>query len=174
MTTTATQTSIGSMIAAGLRMAIGYGTKLCEDVPADKFGHMPHPNMNSALFNMAHLTIYTERCLQMIGREDLAQTVDPKWEEQFKNGAQCVEQDGRYPGKEAIMKRYVERYTVVASALDAADDAVFTKPNPMGGRMTEMLPTMGAAVMFLCGSHMQMHLGQVSAWRRAMGMGSIM
>jgi len=28
MTTTATQTSIGSMIAAGLRMAIGSGTKL--------------------------------------------------------------------------------------------------------------------------------------------------
>jgi len=85
-----------------------------------------------------------------------------------------VEQDGRYPGKDAIMKRFVERYNVVASALDAADDAVFTKPNPMGGRMSEMLPTMGAAVMFLCGSHMQMHLGQISAWRRAMGMGSIM
>jgi len=26
--------------------------------------------------------------------------------------------------------------------------------------------------MFMCGSHMQMHLGQISAWRRVMGMGS--
>jgi len=44
--------------------------------------------------------------------------------------------------------------------------------NPMGGRMSEMFPTMGSAVMFMCGSHMQMHLGQISAWRRVMGMGS--
>ena len=40
MTTTATQTSIGSMIAAGLRMAIGYGQKLCADAPADTFGDL--------------------------------------------------------------------------------------------------------------------------------------
>jgi hypothetical protein len=174
MSTTATQTSIGSMIAAGLRMAIGYGGKLCEDIPADRFGRMPHPSMNSALFNMAHLAIYTERCLQMIGRQDLARPVDPVWEQCFRNGAPCVEQDGRYPSKDAILKHFTERYGVVAGALEAADDTVFTQPNPMGGRMSEMLPTIGAAVMFLCGSHLQMHLGQVSAWRRAMGMGGVM
>jgi hypothetical protein len=44
----------------------------------------------------------------------------------------------------------------------------------MGGRMSEMLPTLGAAMMFMCGSHLQMHLGQVSSWRRAMGLGSAM
>jgi hypothetical protein len=35
------------------------------------------------------------------------------------------------------------------------------------------MPTVGAAVNFMLGGHLQMHLGQVSAWRRAMGLGSI-
>ena len=174
MTTTATQTSIGSMIAAGLRMAIGYGQKLCADAPADTFGHMPPKGMNSALFNMGHLAIYPEKAFPLVGKPELAKPLPEKWEELFKNGAPCVEQDGRYPGKDAIVQRYVERYNALADALESVPDEVFQRPNPMGGRMTEMLPTIGAAVMFLCGSHLQMHLGQVSSWRRAMGLGSAM
>ena len=165
---------IGSMIAAGLRMAVGYGEKLCADIPEAKFGHMPSTGMNSALFNMGHLAIYPERILGMMGRQDLAVPLDAGWEELFKNGAPCVEQDGRYPGKEAILKRFVQRHQVVADALPSVSDSHLRAANPMGGRMAEMLPTVGAAVMFLCGSHLQMHLGQVSAWRRAMGMGSAM
>jgi hypothetical protein len=110
----------------------------------------------------------------MMGRQDLAVPLEAGWEDLFKNGAPCVEQDGRYPGKEAILKRFVQRHQAVAEALSLVSDDHFRAANPMGGRMTEMLPTVGAAVMFLCGSHLQMHLGQVSAWRRAMGMGSAM
>ena len=174
MTTTATQTTIGSMIAAGLRMAIGYGQKLCADAPADTFGHMPPKGMNSALFNMGHLAIYPEKAFALIGKPELAKPLPEKWEELFKNGAPCVEQDGRYPGKDAIVQRYVERYNALADALERVPDEVLQQPNPMGGRMAEMLPSIGAAVMFLCGSHLQMHLGQVSSWRRAMGLGSAM
>jgi len=173
-TATATNTSIGSMIASGLRMGISYGNKLCVDIPADKFGHMPMKGVNTALFNMGHLAIYADKCLRMIAREDLAHPDDAKWEALFKNGSPCLEQDGRYPNKDEIMKRFDQRYTVVADALPSVSDDLFSKPNPMGGRMTEILPTLGAAVMFMCGSHIQMHLGQVSAWRRVMGMGSAM
>lgn len=171
--TNATQTSIGSMIAADLRMAIGYGQKLCADVPEAKFGHMPSKGMNSALFNIGHLAIYPEKAFALIGRPELAKPLPEKWEELFKNGAPCVEQDGRYPGKDAVVQRYVERYGALADALASVPDEVFRGANPMGGRMSEMLPSLGAAVMFLCGSHLQMHLGQVSAWRRAIGLGGV-
>ena len=136
MSTTATQTGIGSMISAGLRMAIGYGQKLCADAPADTFGHMPPKGMNSALFNMGHLAIYPEKAFAMIGKPELAKPLPEKWEELFKNGAPCVEQDGRYPGKDAIVQRYVERYNALADALESVPDEVFHRPNPMGGRMT--------------------------------------
>lgn len=165
---------LGSMIASNLRMAMSYGEKLCADIPADKFGHMPMKGVNSALFNMGHLAIYPEFVLGMIDRKDLVQAVDPTWEALFKNGSPCLEQDGRYPEKQPIMERFKARYAAVADVLPSVSDDLFAKPNPMGGRMTEILPTIGAAVMFMCGSHLQMHLGQVSAWRRVIGLGSVM
>jgi hypothetical protein len=42
----------------------------------------------------------------------------------------------------------------------------------MEGRMKELFPTVGAAVNFLVVGHTQSHLGQISVWRRLMGLGS--
>jgi len=172
--TTATTTSvgIGSMIAPGLLYGISYAEKLCKDIPADKFGHCPMKDVNHPLFYIAHLGLYAERILEMIGRKDLANPIDPKQDEFFKNGAPCLEQTGQYPNKDVVLKNFLERYKLVAATLPSVSDETFLQANPMGGRMAEMFPTMGSAVMFMCGSHMQMHLGQISAWRRVMGMGS--
>jgi hypothetical protein len=37
-----------------------------------------------------------------------------------------------------------------------------------------MCPTIGAVANFLLSAHHMMHLGQVSAWRRAVGLGSVL
>jgi hypothetical protein len=42
----------------------------------------------------------------------------------------------------------------------------------MGGRMTELFPTLGSLYNFYVGGHMMMHLGQISTWRRMMGLGA--
>ena len=60
----------------------------------------------------------------------------------------------------------------VAKALETAPDSVFAEENPAEGRFKEMFPQKGGAITFLCIGHMQMHLGQVSTWRRVMGLGS--
>jgi len=44
--------------------------------------------------------------------------------------------------------------------------------NPLGGRMTDLFPTLGSLQSFYCGGHIMMHLGQVSAWRRMMDLGA--
>ncbi|MEY4102879.1 MAG: hypothetical protein RL461_81, partial [Planctomycetota bacterium] len=42
------------------------------------------------------------------------------------------------------------------------------------GVFKERFPVLGQAVLFLCNNHQMMHLGQISAWRRVMGLGSAM
>jgi hypothetical protein len=37
----------------------------------------------------------------------------------------------------------------------------------------ERFPTVGAATNFLLNDHLMFHAGQVSAWRRAVGLGSV-
>ena len=41
-----------------------------------------------------------------------------------------------------------------------------------GWRFGQYMPTMGDLVLFMCVNHEAMHLGQLAAWRRAMGLPS--
>jgi len=63
---------------------------------------------------------------------------------------------------------------VLADVLSEVPDEVFAEPNPLEGRIAEFLPTIGIMVNFMANSHHMMHLGQLSAWRRAIGLGPVM
>ncbi len=171
--TTATGSRVASIILPQLRISMSYAERLAADVPAERFAHIPAPNVNHAAFNIGHLSNYADRVLDLIGRGDLARP-DERFTQLFKAGTPCVEQDGRYPSKDAIMARFMERWSAVAAVLPEIPDERFDAPSPVEGRMKELMPTVGALVNFLCGTHLQMHLGQVSVWRRLIGLGSVM
>ena len=43
-------------------------------------------------------------------------------------------------------------------------------PNPTAGRARELFPTIGAVVAFYLAGHVLNHLGQLSTWRRCIGL----
>jgi len=165
--------TVGPIIAVPAERALDYAGALLKDIPAEKFGHMPHPTMNHPAFNIGHLAGYPDRVLTMIGRPELAKPRED-WNKLFAAGVQCVEQDGRYPTKQEILDRFMERSRAAIEAVATVPDAVFAGQNPAEGRFREMLPTVGMAVNFLLNSHVMMHLGQISSWRRAVGLPSAM
>ena len=73
----------------------------------------------------------------------------------------------------ALGERPKERYETIIGILPEVPAMVFSAANPMEGKFAEMLPTRGDAVSFMMNNHIMMHAGQVSFWRRAMGMGSL-
>jgi len=169
----ATAVRLADFIMPTLDRVLGYAPLLAKDIPARQFAHMPHPNMNHPAFCFGHLSLYPDRLLGMLGRADLAQE-KAGWQDLFKAGVACVEQDGRYPDKDEIVNGFMDRHAVLRDVLPIVDDEVFARPNPIEGRMRELFPTVGAATTFMLGAHNMMHLGQVSAWRRAMGLPSAM
>ena len=58
-----------------------------------------------------------------------------------------------------------------SSAEPSVSTDVFARENPVEGRFREILPTVGGVVLFMLNNHVMMHAGQVSHWRRAMGLG---
>ena len=72
------------------------------------------------------------------------------------------------------MAHYMAGHQKVAELLTELDDSVLAGPNPVEGVFKERFPVLGQAVLFLCNNHQMMHLGQISAWRRVMGLGSAM
>lgn len=164
----------GPDIACALELALGYSDSLNKTISAETFSHMPGKDFNSPAFNMGHLSIYPTRVLALLGRADLDVPNPAGWEDLFKAGVTCVEKPGHYPSKDAILAHFNTAYKACAKALREVSDATLAEPNPNEGRMRDMFPTKGALANFMCASHTQMHLGQISMWRRAMGLGSAM
>jgi hypothetical protein len=158
------------LLSAPLRVSLGYAERLTRDIPPDLFAHMPARGMNHPAFCFGHLSLYPNQVLRMLGRE--ADVVSrPGWEALFKAGVDCVEQDGRYPAKDEILEYYFERHHSLLAAMGEVEEALLARENPAEGRMKSMFPTLGGALNFYINNHHSVHLGQVSAWRRAAGLG---
>ncbi len=164
--------STGKIIAPGLRMTLGYADKLVQTIPAEKFSHMPRADLNSPGFCIGHLALYASTVAGMLGNKELGDA-PAGYGELFNHGLPCVDRPGFYPSKDALVAEFTKGWMKVADILPGVDEAVFAQANPMT-QMAEKLPTVGAMVAFMCLAHNQMHLGQISAWRRVMDLGSAM
>jgi hypothetical protein len=160
-------------IAHCLQRSIGYAEKVLADIPDDKFAHKAVAGANHPAFIVGHLSLYPNRIFTLIGRKDLI--VDrPGWPEMFQAGSACHDDACKYPSKDILVKAMLDGYRRVAEVLPTVSDEVLARDNPMEGRMREVFPKIGIAVNFLCNNHLMMHLGQISNWRRGIGLGSAM
>jgi hypothetical protein len=170
--------SLGNVIADSLELGLGYSERLLTGVAADKFGRLANTGRspiqsNHAAFIYGHLSLYGTQIITHLGADDLDLQTPARFESVFSRAATCQDDpDGNiYPSKDEVAEFFYDGYRAATVALRAADDQVLQQPNPTGGRMTELFPTVGSMLAFYAGGHLMMHLGQMSAWRRMMGMG---
>jgi len=166
---------IATTVVPGMKMMLQLADLLVKDIPGSEFGRQPSGvKMNSPAFNYGHLSIYPDRGLDLIGRGDLARH-DPKWSELFAAGKECLDDPHGvvYPSMEEILERFRARHRALLEVLPSVTDEVMMGTNP-NERMRDRLPTIGAAMAFIVSAHPMNHMGQVSAWRRIKGMGSVM
>lgn len=171
--------NIGKTIAMAGNLSVGYGEAMLKDVTPAMFARQPHVNGKHIVCNhpawvYGHLGLYSSRCMELMGLP-IGVTAKPAgFEELFKNGTECKDDPAGtiYPKMEQIANLYIHGYKAVLAALPEVSDEVFGRENPATGRFKEMFPTVGGAVCFLMTGHAMSHLGQVSTWRRCMGLGS--
>ncbi len=157
--------------------SLGYGKRLLTDVPPETFARLPllgerHVQTNHGAFIYGHLSLYPSRVLELLGHDPSPAAYPPEWRELCGAGAACEDDaDGtRYPAMEAIVENYERGYTLAIEAVAGATDAVLTAEMP-DERYRSFFPTVGVAVLFLLNNHPSVHHGQMSAWRRCIGLG---
>ncbi len=167
--------SIGNIIGDSLELSLTYAERLLVDVSADQFGRFAVVDgktieSNHGAFIYGHLSIYTPRILTDLGQD--APAVPDTFESVFSKDATCVDDpDGtQLPSMDEITTVFFDGYRAALAALRGADDEAFQGPNPIGGRMAELFPTIGSAHNFYVGGHIMMHMGQMRAWRRMIGL----
>ncbi len=172
MTITQNNPAMATIVAC-MDRTLGYGEALLKDIPAEKFAHSPVPNLNHPAFNIGHLSLYPDHIFKLMGRPELTKPKEG-WEDRFKAGAVCENDPSKYPGKEELVAHYLDRYRALAEFLREEADDVLERDNPAEGRFKEIFPTMGIVINFMANNHQMMHLGQISTWRRMIGLGSAM
>lgn len=191
---------IGKIIAGAASRTCAAGERLLNGVTADTFARMARPGgtlvrSNHPAFVFGHLALYPIQVIERLVEAHQTVSTDspddrayhaalqkalaatrhpPEWDALFKAGAECVDDPERriYPPMAAVTKAFLEGYPLAIAAVAEASDALLTSPNPAEGRMRELCPMLGSMLTFYLDGHCHMHFGQISAWRRMMGLGA--
>jgi hypothetical protein len=169
--------NIGPMIAASSRLGLDYAERLLKGVSADQFARFAKIGdtvieSNHPAFIYGHLSLYPGRVIENIGADASSCQPSETFQKVFSKDATCVDDPGGtiYPAMDEITAACLDSYRIAAEALEAADDGVFYEPNP-NEAMRKRFATKGAMLGFYVGGHFMLHMGQMSAWRRAVGLG---
>lgn len=168
---------IGPMIAASAQLGLGYGERLLKDITPEQFGRFAQIGdtviqSNHPAFIFGHLSLYACNVMDQLGVDSAAHQPTEAFKTAFSKDAQCQDDPDAsiYPAMDEVTGAFFTSYKAAIDALNGADDDVFREANPNEG-MREKFPTKGAMLGFYVGGHIMMHIGQLSAWRRAMGLG---
>ncbi len=171
---------IGQMIAESLQISLRYAEKLAENVGPEKFGRLVFVDgqpidSNHPTWVYGHLSLYSTRVISELGGDATPYLAPAAWTELFSHQSRCQDDpDGSiYPAKDDLVSTLLAGYRAAEQVLRATDDAAFEAPNP-NEAMRNRFATIGGMHAFYTGGHMMIHMGQVSAWRRIMGLGSAM
>jgi hypothetical protein len=154
--------------------------QMLKDVRPQDFASKPSVNgktidTNHPAFVYGHLSLYPAKLLQMLGQDTAHVAVPPAYDELFASGKPCQhDPEGKiYPPMNEITGHFTRSYTALVEQLKTLPDTAFSAPNTHP-RLKDMFPDMSGMSMFMLTSHIMLHLGQISAWRRFHGLGSAM
>lgn len=148
---------------------LDYAKRLIADVPDAKMTFQPAPKTNHAAWVIGHLACSCDFMSSMIGGKIVA----PKeWETLFGWESAPTADPKRYPSKAELWKALEAGHVSLADAVKKVPAADWAKPFPLEA-MRGFTPTLGDGIVFILAAHENVHLGQLSAWRRVQGLPSV-
>ncbi len=149
------------------RESISYCDGLVADIAAEDFCTQPARGMNHPAWIVGHLAFSADRHATFIGGEQKLLA----WKELFGKGSPLLADAAAHPSKDELMAAWhdaAKRYLATAEAATPEQLAA-----PQDYVRPENFPTLGDFITFSMTAHTAIHLGQLSAWRRAMGRPSL-
>ncbi len=137
--------------------------RLVSDIANDQFSVQPVKAINHPAWLLGHVSIYNDIIAALL-RDD---PFDDPWEQPCGKNSHPVADRSSYPSKDEIITRFSSGVAFACEAIESAPVEVWSAPlkHPTWGKQFE---TISPAVTFLATTHLALHVGQLSGWRRAM------
>ena len=124
------------------------------------------PGGNPPAWILAHLAVANDYALRMLGESRLAPA---QWHKRFARGQAPNEADGPVPSKAELLETLEEGRRKLAIAAPKADATRMNERQTVDIFQGTPIETVGDVVAHLLTTHLALHLGQLSAWRRTQG-----
>lgn len=147
----------------GLRFALA----LLEDLTDEQMLLRPGGNMNHPAWILGHMSLYYPLVPALLNGESFD---DPADDDLFGFRGRGPQDDLQlYGNKQSQLQRMIDGHEQAAQALLSASEADYRRP-PSLPRWAEMYPTVEFMLPDLLLMHENIHIGQLSIWRRAAGL----
>lgn len=131
---------------------------------------------NHPVFIYGHLAIYPQMIMQALGADPGSAAVPEQYSEWFKNGAECHDDPDTniYPPFSEVYEHCMRAHKAVLEHVGACDDETLVGAIEGNEKAAEFFGTRQGMALFMLHDHFMFHLGQLSTWRRCVGLGSVM
>lgn len=150
---------------------LAYAKKLVEDLTEEQMVIIPSKGLeNHPAFTLGHLATASAMTVEDLGGE---YNVPEGWHDLFTRkgpGDPRLPGNQPYPAKQELLGQLELQHNLVKETLINSTPEKLAEP--LQWRFSAYMPTLLDEVAFMCINHEAMHLSQVSAWRRAMGLPS--
>ena len=149
---------------------LGYAKRLVADLSDDQMVAQPIAGreLNHPAFMLGHLAFVADFGCSLLGHE---MTSTPKFKETYSSAAKPQGDRTVYLAKADTLAVYEENHARLAAAAVAATPEILHGLPPE--RMRSRFPTVAHTILHMLTNHEAVHLGQLSAWRRALGLPSV-
>lgn len=157
------------MIDIILRIAernLQYAKVHLEDIDESKWCVQPSGVINHPAWIVGHIACSYD---MLAGMLQLPPALPTEWGKLFGWGSTPVSDRALYPSKQALLDALDRQHKRLADAVAKARPETLARPIE-DEMLRRILPTVGDCVCSILTSHEAIHLGQLGAWRLAMGM----
>jgi len=156
----------------------GYAERLLKDVTPQLFARIPvvqdvTVTINHPAFVFGHLSLYPIQLAEMTGISAKGMDIPASYVDLFKMGAPCIDDpnNSMYPSMEELTNAFFSGTDALISSLHEIPQHILEQPLENPARR-EKFGTVGSFLTYILLAHPQGHLGQISGWRRCMGLGA--
>ena len=153
-----------NIISTNTIATIEYAKQILADVDDASMCQQPM-GLNHPAWLMMHLATAADYASSLLGGQGVC---PPDWTEKADTKKPLTQNRGDYPSKEELIKTFESAFRHASDLYQKLSEVDLNKPQKLGFFETE-LPTVGDMATFLIIAHTNLHLGQLSAWRRATG-----
>lgn len=147
-----------------------FAAMLIEDIDDADMTQLPHPGMNHPAWILGHLALASDLAANLLGQE--LQT-DNEWMQKYGPGSTPIADRSAYPSKTELFELFMSISQRAEELVADVSDEHLNSPNETPF-FKEQFPIIRDLLTHLLTTHAAMHLGQLSAWRRTVGKGSVL